>query len=59
MYSTYLRLKLKREVDESAYNEELRQKWEKEARDNLEKNDLHYADLRFDGNIFFLYKQPI
>ena len=50
----YLRLKLKREVDEAAYNEELRQKWEKEARENLDKNDIHYADLRFDG-ISYIY----
>lgn len=55
MCLTYLRLKLKREVDESAYNEELRQKWEKEARENLEKDDIHYADLRFDGNIYIFF----
>lgn len=49
---TNLRFKLKREIDENAYNEELRLKWEKEARENLEKDVIHYADLRYDGSTF-------
>ena len=44
-----LRFKLKREIDENSYNEELRLKWEKEALENLDRAEIHYANLRYDG----------
>lgn len=44
------RLKLKSEIDERKYNEQLKQKWEEESTRNLEKDTIHYADVRFDGN---------
>ena len=42
---------MKREVDENAYNEEIREKWEREARENLDRDAIHYANLRYDGKI--------
>lgn len=36
-------------MDENAYNNELREKWEREVRENLERDAIHYANLRFDG----------
>ena len=49
------RLKLKTEVSESDYNEQLRSKWEKEKYENLEKISVRYQDIKYDGK----YKEII
>ena len=43
-------LKIKNEVNEDIYYEQLRVKWEKEKLENIEKEEIHYQDIKYDGN---------
>ncbi|CAF0714608.1 unnamed protein product [Brachionus calyciflorus] len=40
-------LKLKQEMDEEEYNKILKEKWEQESAENLDKGAIHYQDIRY------------
>ena len=50
------KLKLKNDVDEDDYNEQLRMKWEEQEFESKEKSSLHYQDIKYDGKISFIAK---
>ena len=49
IFKYFFSLKLKKEINEDEYNEQLRLKWEKDKQANLDKSTVRYEDIRFDG----------
>lgn len=50
----FFSLNLKGVMKEDEYKEELRRKWEEVDHANVGKDDIHYTDIRFDGEIYVI-----
>ncbi len=46
---TFWLLRSSLRTDEEEYKEQLREKWEQERVANIDKTDIHYADIKYDG----------
>ncbi len=44
-----LRLNIKPSFTEEEYIDKIHEKWEQERLENIEKKDVHYYDIKFDG----------
>jgi hypothetical protein len=49
LFLSIISLTIKNKISEADYYEQLRVKWEKEKLENIEKEEIHYQDIKYDG----------